>query len=92
MNKKRNSLEIIHDILKVIDLKKGNIKPTHILYKSNLSTNMLKSYLSELETKGFIKEKTDKNGRKTYELTELGSNYLKEYSVIKSFTNSFGLN
>lgn len=53
---------------------------------------MLKSYLSDLETKGFIKEKIDKNGRKTYELTDLGNKYLKDYSVIKSFSDSYGLN
>ncbi len=91
MEKRRNHLEIIYDILKVIKTREGKIKPTHILSKSNLSPPMLKSYLSELKTKGFITEKIDKNGRKTYSVTDLGNDYMGDYNIIKSFTNSYGL-
>ena len=56
MEKKRNRLEIIRDILNVIKEKSGRIKPTHILYKSNLSHQMMKEYLEELMEKQFIKE------------------------------------
>ena len=48
MTKKRNKLEIIKDILEVIKNKNGKIKPTHILYKSNLSYIMMDDYLTEL--------------------------------------------
>ena len=37
MNKKRDRLQVIFDILKTISEKSGRIKPTHILYKSNMS-------------------------------------------------------
>jgi predicted transcriptional regulator len=58
MERKRNKLEVIFDILKVIREKSGKIKPTHILYKSNLSYLMMKDYLNELIEKGLIKEQS----------------------------------
>ena len=45
MSKKRDRLQVIYDILKAISLKNGQIKPTHILYKSNLSHQMMEEYL-----------------------------------------------
>ena len=90
MNKKRNRLEIIKDILEVIKSKNGKIKPTHILYKSNLSHGMMEQYLSELLEKEFITENLV-SGKKTYGVTEKGFNYLNQYNVIANFTDSFGL-
>ncbi|MBS3091035.1 DUF4364 family protein [Candidatus Pacearchaeota archaeon] len=90
MNKKRNRLEVIRDILEVIRNKSGRIKPTHILYKSNLSYQMMEEYLSELITKGFIREKKQSKG-KTYLITDKGLNYLNQYRMIADFTSSFGL-
>ncbi|MBS3089244.1 hypothetical protein J4402_05760 [Candidatus Pacearchaeota archaeon] len=90
MERKRNKLEIIKDILTVIREKNGRIKPTHILYKSNLSHQMMKEYLEELIVKKFIKEIELKQG-KTYEVTPKGINYLEEYNTIVNFTNAFGL-
>ena len=91
MSKKRERLEIIYDILRAIRDKGKDAKPTHILYKSNLSHDMLKDYLKELLDKDFITEETDKKNRTRYNLKEKGFNYLKEYAVIKSFTESYGL-
>lgn len=91
MNKKRSRLEIIKDILEVIRNRNGRIKPTHILYKSNLSYGMMEEYLDELIKKEFVKvNQTQKN--KTYSITEKGNNYLSQYKLISEFTNSFGLN
>ncbi len=90
MDKKRNKLEVIYDILSVINGKNGKIKPTHILYRSNLSHAMMEQYIDELIGKKFIKEiKLEKS--KTYEMTEKGKQYLAQYSLIKNFTESFGL-
>ena len=91
MEKKRNRLEVIYDILKVIKEKNGRIKPTHILYKSNLSYQMMEDYIKELKEKQFIEEKRLKNG-KTFIITEKGLQYLSQYNIIIDFTNSFGLN
>jgi len=88
--KKRNKLEIIRDILNVIRSRNGKIKPTHILYKSNLSHQMMEEYLAELIEKQFIVQHKTANG-KTYSITEKGINYLNQYSMIMDFTESFGL-
>lgn len=90
MTKKRNRLEIIHDILKTINDKNSDIKPTHILYKSNLSYQMMEEYLKDLLEKNFIAVNHNKKGR-TYSLTLKGQNYLDKYKLIKHFTDTFGL-
>lgn len=90
MSKKRSRLEVIRDILSTIQ-KKKEVKPTHIMYKSNLSHNMMQDYLKELLEKELIKEnKTEKS--KTYSLTEKGIKYLDNYQHMVEFLESFGLN
>lgn len=91
MNKKRDRLEIIHDILNSIRGKTGLVRQTHILYKSNLSHQMLVEYVGELMEKEFIIEKEDKKGKKYYELLDKGHNYLNDYKVIRGFVDSYGL-
>ena len=90
MNKKRDKLQIIYDILSVIKEKNGKIKPTNILYKSNLSNQMFQDYMNELIQKGFIMETKAKSG-KTYSLMQKGFDYLNKYQMIVDFTVSFGL-
>ena len=90
MDKKRNRLEIINDILRVISERSGRIKPTHILYKSNLSHQMMEEYLAELIKKGLIKE-IAKERSKTFTITLRGQEYLNQFSVIRDFASSFGL-
>jgi predicted transcriptional regulator len=95
MNKKRTRLEVIKDILEVIKSRNGKIKPTHILYKSNLSYAMMENYLAELKEKGFIVEFDMGRGRngnsKSYKITDKGIEYLNKYSLVADFTESFGL-
>jgi predicted transcriptional regulator len=90
MERKRNRLEIIRDILLVIRNKNGKIKPTQILFKSNLSHIMMKEYLAELIGKKFIEE-ISSDGKKTYRITQKGMDYLNEFGNISSFIESFGL-
>ncbi|NOZ80636.1 MAG: hypothetical protein GXP63_03090 [DPANN group archaeon] len=91
MNKKRDHLEIIHDILNTIRRKAGLVRQTHILYKSNLSHQMLVKYVGELIGKGFMIEKEDKKQKKYYELTDKGHQYLNDYKMIRGFVDSYGL-
>lgn len=92
MSGKRDRIGIIHDILDIIRSKGDKIKPTHILYKANLSHEMLNSYMTELLAKEFIIEKKDKKGRRTYTLTDKGFNFLRDYKVIQGFVDSYDLN
>ena len=88
--KRRGRLEIIADILRSIHNKGGSIKPTHLLYKSNLSHAKLKEYLDMLLEKGMIEEKEIK-GKKTILMKEQGHKFLLEFDRIKEFSESFGL-
>jgi len=90
MNIKRDRLQIIHDILKAIRDRNGTIKPTHILYKANLSHQMLEEYLDDLISRGFVIENNDNKG-KIYSLTDKGFDYLSKYNLITEFIGSFGL-
>ena len=85
---KRNKLEIIKDILKIIQ-ENRSIKPTPLLRKSNLSSSRFKEYYLELLKKEFIKETYGKNKKIT--LTEKGCRYLKKYSTIINFIDEFEL-
>tara|TARA_Y100000031_G_scaffold151058_1_gene191535 strand:+ start:744 stop:1019 length:276 start_codon:yes stop_codon:yes gene_type:complete len=88
--KRRGKLEIIADILKSMQKKGGNIKPTHLLYRSNLSHAKLKEYVNVLLEKGMIEEKLVK-GKKMYFMKEQGHKFLLEFDRIKEFSDSFGL-
>jgi len=90
MSRKRTRIEIIRDILDVIKQRNGKIKPTHILYKSNLSHQMMDEYLKELITKDFILEHKDEKSR-TYSISDKGQKFLERYRMISEFAESFGL-
>ena len=90
MEKKRDRLEVIRDILLVIQSGGGKIKPTKILYRSNLSHGMMKDYIKDILSIGLAKETHSKEGR-TYSITEKGLKYISEYKTIINFMDSFGL-
>jgi len=90
MAKKRERLEIIRDILNAIKGKR-QIKPTRLLYSSNLSPQMFKTYINELISKGFINLDIDKNEKKTFSLTKKGYEFLSKYKVIENLIENFGL-
>jgi predicted transcriptional regulator len=90
MPKKRERLEIIRDILKAIQSNR-NIKPTRLLYSSNLSPQMFKDYINELVRKGFIKLEITDDEKKHFSLTKKGMDFLQEYRMIERFVEDFGL-
>ena len=90
MAKKRERLDIIRDILYAIRDNR-NIKPTRLLYASNLSPQMFKDYINELISKGFIKLDIDAKEKKTFSLTTKGNEFLEEYKIIENFVENFGL-
>jgi len=85
---KRNKLEIVKDILKIIQ-DNHSIKPTPLLRRSNISSSRFKEYYSELLEKKFLKETYGKNKKIT--LTEKGQKYLEKYQTIINFIDEFEL-
>ena len=90
MARKRERLNVIKDILNAIR-KNRQIKPTRLLYASNLSPQMFKEYINELISKKFIKLDIDDKEKKTFSLTKKGNDFLQEYKVIENFVENFGL-
>lgn len=90
VSKRRGKMEIIYDMLRSIQLKGGKIKPTHLLYKSNLSHTKMKEYLDELMHKQMVLEVIDKEQR-LFAITDKGLDFLVEYQRIREFSDSFGL-
>ena len=92
MAERRNRLDIIFDILKAIQNKRGSIKPTHLLYKSNLSHDGMKRYIAELkESKMIGEEEEPKTKKKKFIITDKGCKFIEEYMKVKEFTDSFGI-
>ena len=90
MERKRSRIDIIHDIMLSIQNKNGRMKPTHLMYKANLSYNQMNSYLEELLEKEFISKATEKSS--TYILmTEKGFNFTQKIMEMKNFEKTFGL-
>jgi predicted transcriptional regulator len=90
-SKKRDRLAVIFDILKMIRDHHNSIKPTPLQRYSNLSSSSFADYYTELIAKEFVKEITDKKGRKYMTLTDKGFKYLEKYNLILGFINEFEL-
>ncbi|MCA9478534.1 MAG: hypothetical protein KC535_05290 [Nanoarchaeota archaeon] len=89
--KKRDRLEVIHDILRIISEKNNSIKPTPLLRYSNLSSQRFQEYVLELTEKDLIREVLDKKERKYFTLTDKGFRYLEKYKTIRGFISEFEL-
>ncbi len=87
---RRDRVDVILAILETIYTEKNEAKPTHIMYKANLSHKLMDSYFKELMEKGII-EKFDSDGKTRIRLTEKGSEFLRELRKMKAFMESFGL-
>ncbi|MFH0870325.1 MAG: winged helix-turn-helix domain-containing protein [archaeon] len=90
MQGKRSRIEIIYDMLLTISNKGGRIKPTHLMYKANLSHNQMKLYLDELMAKNFIEEEA-KEERKILIITDKGFAFIQQFNQMKEFEKTFGL-
>jgi predicted transcriptional regulator len=87
--KKRDKLEIMKDILQIIFDRGDRLKPTHIMYKANLSHQMLVEYTNELVEKSLIEIVDD--GRKIHRITNKGRDFLRDYKIMRGFMDSYGL-
>lgn len=82
-------MDIIQDMLAVIQEKRA-VKPTHLMYKANLSHKQMKLYLDELANNRLIEEKHE-DGKKKIILTKKGRDFMFKYTQMKEFENTFGL-
>jgi len=83
---RRSPMEMICDILKVVSA--GPTKPTHILYKANMSWKVLSSYLDFLTSSGMLDKEDQEGGkRSTYRLTTKGRKVLSLYDGLKESLN-----
>ncbi len=89
MSERRDKFRIIYDMLCSIKDKGGKIKPTHLMYKANLSHSKMQVYLGELIKKEMVIEEETEDGKR-YKITEGGIKLINEYQKIKEFTDSFG--
>lgn len=91
MNKKRDRLEVIFDILNMIRENHNSIKSTPLLRKSNLSSQSFSDYFNELKSKNFVKEVFDKKNKKFISLSDRGFKFLEKYQTITKFIEEFDL-
>lgn len=85
---RRDKTTIIIDILGALIEK--DLKPTHLLYKSNLSHIRLKFYLSELVKQGLVEEIKTKDGGRC-RITQAGVEAYNRYHKVRDFTHGFGV-
>lgn len=77
---RRSRMETMFDILKTIA--SGTEKPTHIMYRANLSWRVMQQYLKQLESQGVIAP-SDDQGRRVFHLTEKGFRLLEQFNTLR---------
>lgn len=81
---KRTKRETVADMLEVLSERPR--KPTHLLYKANLSHPRMKKLLEELEEQGMISQ-----GEDLISITDKGLVFLRQYRQAQELFESFGI-
>ena len=89
MGERRSKTHVLVDMLKVIR-DNGKTRPTHILYKANLSHKLMKQHLEMLMSNQFI-EQSGEEGRVYYKITNKGLKFMEEFKKVEKFSQAFGL-
>lgn len=87
---RRNRIDIIESILSLLSNEK-KMKPTHLMYKANLSNIQMKGYLDDLEKKGFVNKKINEKNNFYFTITEQGRKFFLKIKEMKEFESVFGL-
>jgi predicted transcriptional regulator len=90
MAERRSKLAIYTDILLFIFNNQGRARPTHIMYKANLSHKSLKQYLDAMVAENLIERKNVK-GKIFFVISERGKQFLMEYKKVREFSEAFGI-
>ncbi|PIN67941.1 hypothetical protein COY28_04750 [Candidatus Woesearchaeota archaeon CG_4_10_14_0_2_um_filter_57_5] len=91
MPRKRDRLEIVYTILRLVRDNKNAIKVTPLLRYTNVSSQSFSEYYTELLEKGFIREELDRKKRKYVTLTDKGFAFLEKYAIIQGVIDEFEL-
>lgn len=91
MAKRRTKIDIINDMLLSMREKGGKIKPTHLMYKANLSHKLLNTYLEDLVSNEMVTEVKSKDNYTYLIITDKGLEFLTEFQKMKEFQKSFGI-
>ena len=93
--KKRSRTDVLFDILRIVQENRGRIKPTHLMYKANLSHQTMGLHLNNLLKSGLLKETQlelkKSRSKKVIEITSKGIDFYLKYSKMKEFEKTFGL-
>ncbi|MHB1907382.1 MAG: winged helix-turn-helix domain-containing protein [Nitrososphaerales archaeon] len=81
---RRSRMETYCDILRAIGA--GAEKPTHIMYKANLSWTVMQGYIKALESQNLVAV-ADEEGKRLYHLTEKGYQLLSQFLSIREDLN-----
>lgn len=74
-------MEVKIDVMQAIA--EGAGRPTHIMYRSNLSWSVMQNFIRSMEVQGLVVTR-ELEGRKSYALTEKGKRVLSTYISVKS--------
>lgn len=86
---KRSHLQIINDILRVIQAN-GPCRPTHIVYKANLSHERFKNYMRIIIERELVEQVTIKKITH-YAITAKGTEFMQNYRRFSEMADAFGL-
>ena len=70
--RRRSHLETKYDILRAIQSEGEIVRPTHVMYKANLSWKEMRKYLKELEDQSLIKSSQNQHDQRKIALTPKG--------------------
>jgi predicted transcriptional regulator len=79
---RRSKMEMYLDILRAIG--SGAEKPTHVMYKANLSWVVMRGFLENLKAQGLVEENLVE-GRSTLRLTNRGYELLNQFLVVREY-------
>lgn len=90
MSERRSKLTVLVDVLRVVQRENSPVKPTHIMYKANLSHKLLKEHLNTLMQKGFLEQELE-GDKVYYKITRKGQEFVQEFRKIEKLSEAFGL-
>jgi predicted transcriptional regulator len=79
---RRSKMEMYLDILRAIG--SGAEKPTHVMYKANLSWVVMRGFLENLKAQGLVEE-TLVDGRSSLRLTNRGYELLNQFLLVREY-------